>query len=59
MLDAQAERAVLKYLPGSHSKAPVSSVVKTFILGDPEAGKTTLIEALKSESSGIISNLFG
>ena len=56
---ARAEITYRKYLPGSYSKEPASSVVKTFIFGDPNAGKTTLTAAIKSESSGIVSAISG
>ena len=37
----------------SYEKKPTKSVVKTFVVGDPEAGKTTLVKALETESRGL------
>ena len=40
-------------LPASCPKQQAKSVVKTFVVGDPEAGKTTLVKALETKSAGI------
>ena len=39
-------------LPASCPKQRAKSVVKTFVVGDPEAGKTTLVKALETQSAG-------
>ena len=39
-------------LASAYQKQPTKSVVKTFVVGDPEAGKTTLVKALEIESEG-------
>ena len=40
-------------LAPAYQKQPTKSVVKTFVVGDPEAGKTTLVKALEIESEGL------
>ena len=39
-------------LPASCPKQQAKPVVKTFVVGDPEAGKTTLVKALETQSAG-------
>ena len=46
-----------KSLPEQYSKRPAESVTKVFMLGYPNAGKTTLTTSLKIESAGGISRL--
>ena len=40
-------------LARAYQKEPTKSVVKTFVVRDPEAGKTTLVKALEIESEGL------
>ena len=48
---------VYSKLPQQYSKQHAESATKVFMLGYPEAGKTTLTTALKVESAGAISRL--
>ena len=47
----------LSDLPSVYQSKPACFAVRTFIFGNPEAGKTTLTAAIKSESRGPISSL--
>ena len=40
-------------LSPTYQKQPTKSIVKTFVVGDPEAGKSTLVKALENESGGL------
>ena len=40
-------------LAPTYQKQPTKSIVKTFVVGDPEAGKSTLVKALEIESEGL------
>ena len=50
-------RSTLSDLPSVYQSKPAFFAVRTFIFGNPEAGKTTLTAAIKSESRGSISSL--
>ena len=48
--------STLSDLPSVYQSKPACFAVRTFIFGNPEAGKTTLTAAIKSESRGPISS---
>ena len=53
---ANPENVYVQYgshLPKDYPKQPKEASVKTFIVGDPGAGKTTLVKALEKEGKGL------